>query len=247
MPNMTRFLFALLLLLALPAQAGEAEILLALKSRFPSIRVDGIQPTPMPGLFEVRFESRSGPQLLYSDAQGNFLFIDGQLIDAKNGRNLTEERLRKLTAIEFSALPLDMAVKVQRGSGKRVLAMFSDPYCPYCRRLEKALLQIDDIAIYVFMYPVIRPDLADHSRAVWCAPDRAKAWLELAAGDKPKVPANGPNCANPVEKVLSLGRTLRITGTPTLFFVNGERTSGGMEAGQLRAKLDEIASASPRK
>ena len=91
------------------------------------------------------------------------------------------------------------------------------------------------------MYPVIRPDNADHSRAVWCSKDRAKAWLDLAAGDKPKVPAAGATCANPVDKVLELGRSLRVTGTPTLFFANGERAGGGMELGALRAKLDEVA------
>jgi thiol:disulfide interchange protein DsbC len=238
---MKKFLFLLLVLLALPALAGEAEIRQALKVRFPNVKVEGIQAAPMPGLFEVRFQAQEGPQLLYTDAQGNFLFVDGAIIDVKSGRNLTEERLQKLTAIEFSALPLDLAVKVQRGNGKRVLAMFTDPYCPYCRRLEQSLLQIDDITVYVFMYPVIRPDNADHSRAVWCAPDRAKAWLELAANDTPKVPSSSAACANPVDKVLALGRSMRINGTPTLFFANGERAGGGMPLAQLRTKLDEFA------
>ena len=235
---------ALLLLLAalfaLPARAGEVEIRQVLKSRFPNIRVDGVQAAPMPGLFEVRFQTPDGPQILYIDAQATY-FIDGSLIEAKSGRNLTDERLQKLSSIEFGALPTDLAVKIQRGSGKRVLAMFTDPYCPYCRRLEQSLLQIDDITIYVFMYPVIRPQNADHSRAVWCSSDRAKAWLELAATETPKVPAAGPNCANPVDKVLELGRSLRVTGTPTLFFANGERAGGGMPLGQLRVKLDEAA------
>jgi len=238
---MKKLLLSIALLLALPALAGEAEIRVMLKAKFPNIRVDGVQPGPMPGLFEVRFQSQEGTQLLYTDAKGDFLFVDGSIIDAKSGRNLTEERMQKLTAVEFSALPLDLAVKIQRGNGKRVLAMFSDPYCPYCRRLEQSLLQIDDITVYVFMYPVIRPDNADHSRAVWCSPDRAKAWLELAASDAPKVPPGGTSCANPVDKVLELGRSLRITGTPTLFFANGERAGGGLPLGQLRAKLDEIA------
>ena len=88
-----------------------------------------------------------------------------------------------VTLFSARSLPLDLAVKVQRGNGKRVLAMFSDPYCPACRQFEQALAQVDDITIYYFMYPVIRPELADHSRAVWCSPDRAKAWLELAAND----------------------------------------------------------------
>jgi thiol:disulfide interchange protein DsbC len=149
--------------------------------------------------------------------------------------------MQKLTAIEFGALPLDMAVKVQRGNGKRQVAMFTDPYCPYCRRLEQTLLQIDDITVYVFMFPVIRPDNADHSRAVWCAPDRAKAWLELAANESPKVPSGGANCTNPVDKVLELGRSLRVNGTPTLFFPNGERASAAWTTEQLRAKLDATA------
>ena len=244
MPRMNttlRIAVALLALSFLPAHAGEAEIRQVLKSKFPNVRVDGVQPAPMPGLFEVRFVTQEGPQIIYTDAMANFLVVDGSIVDAKSGRNLTEERLRKLSAIEFGSLPLDLALKVQRGSGKRVLAMFTDPYCPYCRRLEQSLLQLDDVTIYVFMFPVIRPDLADHSRAVWCAPDRAKAWLELAASDTPKVPVGGAGCANPVDKVLELGRSLRIRGTPTLFFANGERAGGGMELAQLRVKLDEIA------
>jgi thiol:disulfide interchange protein DsbC len=245
---MRKLLFLIAALLALPLQAGEAEIRQVLKSKFPQIQIQGIQPGPMPGLFEVRFQTREGTQLLYSDANANFLFVDGNIIDAKSGRNLTEERLQKLSAIDFSALPLDLAIKVQRGNGKRVLAMFTDPYCPYCRRLEQSLLQLDDLTVYVFMYPVIRPDFADHSRAVWCAPDRAKAWLELAASDTPKVLPGGASCANnPVDKVLELGKSLRVTGTPTLYFANGERAGGGMEIGKLRAKLDEIARQAAKK
>ena len=236
-----RFAVALFLLGTLHAHAGEAEIRQVLKTKFPNIRIDGVQPAPMPGLFEVRFVTQEGPQIIYTDAMANYFVVDGSLVDAKSGRNLTEERLRKLSAIEFSSLPLDLALKVQRGNGKRVLAMFTDPYCPYCRRLEQSLLQLDDVTIYVFMYPVIRPDLADHSRAVWCAPDRVKAWLDLAAAEKPKAPLGGAGCANPVDKVLELGRSLRIRGTPTLFFANGERAGGGMELAQLRVKLDEIA------
>jgi thiol:disulfide interchange protein DsbC len=234
------FLATVAVLLSLPAFAGEAEIRQMLKLKFPNVRVDGVQPAPLAGLYEVRLQTQEGPQIVYTDAQANFI-VDGSIVDAKSGRNLTEERMRKITAIAFSALPLDLAVKVQRGNGRRVLAMFTDPYCPYCRRLEQSLLQLDDITVYVFMYPVIRPDFADHSRAVWCSPDRAKAWLELAAGDAPKIPSSSANCANPVDKVVELGRSLRVTGTPTLFLANGERAAAGTPIGELRAKLDELA------
>jgi thiol:disulfide interchange protein DsbC len=119
--------------------------------------------------------------------------------------------------------------------------MFSDPYCPACRQFEQTLAQIDDITIYYFMYPVIRPELADHSRAVWCSADRSKAWLELAARAKAQVPAGKADCDAPIERVLELGRSLGVNSTPTLFFATGERARGGLHAADLRAKLDDAA------
>lgn len=234
------FLLALVPSLLFAQSPEEQRIRQALEPKFKPTRIEGVLPTPVPGIFEVRFQTREGPQIVYTDAQGSHVFT-GNLIDMRSERNLTEERLQKLSAIDFGSLPLDLAVKVQRGNGKRVLAMFTDPYCPYCRRLEQTLLQMDDITVYVFMYPVIRPQAADHSRAVWCSKDRAKAWLDLAAGERPKIPAAKPDCANPVDKVLELGRSLRINGTPTLFFTDGDRAGGGMEIQQLRAKLDQTA------
>jgi thiol:disulfide interchange protein DsbC len=243
---MKKLLLSIALLLALPALAGEAEIRLMIEAKIPNVKVQAVQPTAIPGVFEVQFLAREGPQIVYTDAQGGYI-LTGSLIDAKSGRDLTEERLQKLTAINFDTLPLDLAVKIQRGNGKRVLAMFTDPYCPYCRRFEQTLMQIDDITVYVFMYPVIRPDAADHSRAVWCSKDRARAWLDLAAAEKPKVPSASSSCPNPVDKVLELGRTLRVTGTPTVYFSNGERVAGGLQMADLRAKLDEIARQPVRK
>lgn len=237
---MKKFLVLLAALLSLPAIADEAKIRESMEAKLGGARIEEIRPTPVTGIFEVRFQGRGGPQIVYTDSQGSYIFT-GHLIDAKSDRDLTEERLQKLTAIDFDSLPLDLAVKIQRGNGKRVLAMFTDPYCPYCRRFEQTLLQLDDITVYVFMYPVIRPDSADHSRAVWCSKDRAKAWLDLAAADRPKLPAAGANCANPVDKVLELGRSLRVNSTPTLYFASGERVQGGMQAADLRAKLDDIA------
>ena len=237
MPRPFCLFFVLLLALVQGALADERQIREALEPKL-GVKVEGVQPAPIPGLYEVRLQTPDGPKIVYSDEKGSYVFT-GRLIDVRNERDLTEERMQKLTAIEFGKLPLELAVKIQRGNGKRQLAMFSDPYCPYCRRFEQTLLQIDDITIYVFMYPVIRPELADHSRAVWCSKDRAKAWLELASLERPKVPAAAPTCTNPVDKVLELGRSLRVNGTPTLYFANGERAGGGMEVSLLRRKLDE--------
>jgi thiol:disulfide interchange protein DsbC len=219
------------------APADEATIRRNLEPRL-GVKIEGVLPGPVQGLFEVRFRTPEGVQVVYVDATGTYV-IQGKIYDLRNDRDLTDERLRKLNAIKFESLPLDLAVKVQRGNGKRVLAMFSDPYCPACRQFERSLAQVDNITVYVFMYPVIRPENADHSRAVWCAPDRAKAWLDLAAAPKPKLPEAAKGCGDPVDKVLKLGRSLGVNSTPTLFLANGERLAGGLSAADLADLLDQ--------
>jgi thiol:disulfide interchange protein DsbC len=217
--------------------ADDASLRRTLESKL-RVQIDAIEPAPVPGLYEVRFRTQQGVQVLYVDETGSYV-IQGNIYDLRADRDLTEERLRKLNAIKFESLPLDLAVKIQRGDGKRVLAMFSDPYCPACRQFERSLAQVDNVTIYVFMYPVIRPENTDHSRMVWCSPDRAKAWLELAAAPKPKVPNAAKSCGDPVDKVLKLGRSLAVNSTPTLILANGERVSGGLSPEDLKDLLDK--------
>jgi thiol:disulfide interchange protein DsbC len=235
---------ALVLGVAASASADEAKIRSVVEAAIGGARVEYVRQSPVPGFYEVHFQSRSGPQIIYTDAEANYIF-QGNIYDTRTRENLTEERLNKLSAIRFESLPLDLAVKVRRGSGKRVLAIFADPHCPACRQFEQTLARIDDITIYYFMYPVIHPELVDHSRAVWCSPDRAKAWLALAARAKPQVPDARTDCGAPIERVLDLGRSLGVNSTPTVFFTTGDRVRGGMHVADLRARLDEAERAAP--
>ena len=230
----------LALLLALPASANEALIKKNLEPRLGGAKVEGVEPSPVSGLFEVRVRTAEGVQILYTDAAGNYV-LQGNLFDVRAGRDLTEERVRKLNTIAFGSLPLDQAVKIQRGNGDRVLAMFSDPYCPACRQFERELAKVDNVTIYVFMYPVIRPANKDHSEAVWCSKDRAKAWLQLAAAPTPKVPEAGADCPNPVDRILALGRSLGVNSTPTIYLANGEKHTGIQPAAELHKLLDQAA------
>ena len=233
---MKRLLSALLLLACIAsAHADEAQIRRVVEAQLDGGKVEGIAPGPL-GLFEVRVRTPRGLQILYSDADAKHLFV-GQIYDTESERNITSERLRKLNVVKFDQLPLDQAVKIQRGKGSRVFAMFSDPHCPYCRQFEQVLQKADDFTLYVFMFPVIRPDLADHSKAVWCSADRSKAWIELALNNK--VPAAKPDCANPVEKNMQLGQRLGVSATPTLIFMNGERVSGLLQLADLNEELEK--------
>jgi thiol:disulfide interchange protein DsbC len=234
----------LLLFLPLAVFANEAQIRKALESKLGDARIERVQPGAMPGLWEIHVRTARGMRVLYTDASANYV-IDGRLIDVRTDRDLTDERQRELNAIRFEDLPLDQAVKVQRGNGRRILVMFSDPYCPYCVKFEKTLQQLNDITVYVFMYPVIRPQNAEHSKAVWCSPDRAKAWLELALHHKR--PAASASCDNPVEKNIELGHSLGVEGTPTLILANGERVSAGLALPDLAAALDKASKGAKKK
>src|SRR3989440_11370929 len=225
---------ALFVFTAANAAADEAQIRRVIEAKLGGVKVEGVQPGPL-GLYEVRFRSSGGTRIVYTDANATHIFL-GKIYETQSDRDITEERLRKLNAIKFDSLPLEQAVKIQRGNGKRVLAMFSDPYCPACRQFEQTLQKVDDITIYVFMFPVIRPELAEQSKQVWCSPDRAKAWLDVALRSKP--PTAKANCSTPVEKNLELGRGLGVNSTPTLVLASGERVARALRKSDLLDLLD---------
>lgn len=222
------FLFGSTLALAVePAGRLTAETIIkrTLEARLGGAKVDAVTKTPYLGLYEVRLDN----EILYTDEKMSYIF-SGNIIDAKSMQNLTEKRLRELSGIKWEDLPLDGALKTVRGSGKRVLAVFSDPNCPYCKRFEKDLAKVDDITIYTFLYPILSQDSHDKSRAVWCSADRVKAWNELMLSGI--VPA-AARCDTPIEKNLALGRKYRINGTPTLVFSSGERVPGAISVERL--------------
>ncbi len=89
--------------------------------------------------------------------------------------------LDRINAIAWDSLPLDLAIKRRNGAGTRRIAIFEDPDCPYCKALERTLREVDDLTVYVLLFPIeeLHPQAADKARAVWCAQDRARAWDEV--------------------------------------------------------------------
>jgi thiol:disulfide interchange protein DsbC len=220
------------LALAAPlAQAQEATIRKNLSERVPQLqKIDEVSRTPMNGLWEVRV----GNEILYTDSEGNFL-IQGSLIDAKQKRNLTDERVEKLSAIDFDALPVKDAFTIVRGNGKRRMAVFEDPNCGYCKRFERDLQKVDNITIHMFLYPILGGDSPDKSRNIWCAKDKGKAWQDQMVKDQPAPNASCDTGA--IARNLEFGKKHRITGTPTLFFSDGARVPGAVNAAQVEKFL----------
>jgi thiol:disulfide interchange protein DsbC len=181
---------------------------------------------------------RVGNDLYYTDADGNYV-IQGQMLDAKARRNLTEERVNKLTAISFDKLPLKDSFQIVRGNGKRKLALFEDPNCGYCKRFERDLQKIDNVTIHVFLYPILGPDSGKKSEQLWCNKDKAKAWQDWMVRDVPIQAADKPCDTQALARNVELGKKHQITGTPTLVFPDGRRVPGAIGAADVEKLLAE--------
>ncbi|RYY93497.1 MAG: DsbC family protein [Comamonadaceae bacterium] len=213
--------------------AVESALRKNLPERIPSLgKVDEVRRTPMAGIYEVRVEA----ELFYTDAEGNFL-MHGQLLDTRARKNLTEERLEKLLAIDFASLPLKDAFTIVRGNGKRKLAVFEDPNCGYCKRFERDLQKVDNVTVYMFLYPILGPDSNDKSRNIWCAKDKGKAWADWMLRNDAASRADASCDASALARNVEFGRKYKITGTPTLLFADGTRVPGAIGTAEVEKLL----------
>jgi thiol:disulfide interchange protein DsbC len=222
------------LLVSHVAGAQEDVIRKNLPARLPQFKqIDEVRKSEIPGLYEIRVD---GSEIFYTDAKADFL-IEGNLIDTRNRRNLTEERVEKLTAVKFETLPLKDAFMMVRGNGERKMAVFEDPNCGYCKRFERDLQKVDNVTIYMFLYPILGADSVEKSKAIWCAKDRVAAWQDWMLRDQ-AVPSPSGGCdATALSRNVELGRKHKITGTPTLLFTNGNRVPGAVDAKKVEQML----------
>ena len=235
MKTIQSLLALLTLALSFVAAAQESTIRKNLAERIPQMqKIDEVSRSPFPGLWEIRV---NGTDIFYSDAEGNFL-IQGSLIDTRQRRNLTEERIEKLSAISFDSLPVRDAFTIVRGNGKRRLALFEDPNCGYCKRFERDLQKVDNVTIHLFLYPILGADSTEKSKNIWCAKDPARAWTDWMLRDQQPSGASNPACDSAaLARNVEFGRKHKISGTPTFLFADGSRVPGAISSAQVEKYL----------
>lgn len=223
--------FTMLALGSAWAASPEETIRKTVAERIPQLaKIDEVRPAPMPGLYEVRV----GTDVFYSDPQGDYL-IQGELVDTQARRNLTEDRIKALTAVRFEDLPLQDAIKIVQGKGERQLAVFEDPNCGFCKRFAQDMQGVDNVTTYVFMIPILSPDSVEKSRNIWCAKDRAKAWKDyMVKGEKPAASSCDTRA---LERNLAFSHRYKITGTPTIIFTDNARVPGALPAKEVEKRL----------
>ena len=202
-----------------------------LNQQYPNIHVSNIQATEMTGLYSANLDN----QIIYLDENAQHMFI-GSMVRLKDQKNLTKDLVLKQNSIDWKQLPLKDAIKTVKGNGKQQLAIFSDPNCPYCKKLEAELDKLNDVTIYTFIYPLKSQSIAV-SKQVWCDPNQAYAWKNLL---QKNVQPKERSCANPIERNLALGRKLGVEGTPTLIFETGFKMTGVRSAEEIQLIWKEL-------
>lgn len=219
---------SVVLLMTMPARADEASVRKAFEAKFPTMKVETVTRMPFPGLYEVVFEG----QVVYTDEKLSYL-MNGSLFDLRDAkeRNLTRERRDQIASGALvKAQP--NAIKRVKGSGKRILYTFEDPNCGYCKQLQKELNKINDVTIYTFLLPILSPDSAEKSKAVWCSKDRAKTWDDLMS--KSTLPPNAAKaCTTPLDENQLLAQRFGVRGTPAVYLANGQQVGGFLPADKL--------------
>lgn len=196
------------------------------------VKVDSVTKTAYGNMYEVR----TNGDIFYTDETARYLFV-GKVMDLTTMQDLTRARVDQISSIKFSELPLGDAIKTVKGNGKRVMAVFEDPNCPYCKKLHVTLKGIDNVTIYTFLLNILSDDSAVKAKNIWCAPDRSLAWQRWIE-DSQAAPVAPASCATPNDKIIALGQKLRVAGTPTIYFADGSRAGSGFDVAAIDAKLN---------
>lgn len=196
-------------------------------------KVKSVSVTPVAGLYEVLV----GNDIFYTDGSAKYL-IQGEIIELASGKNITEQRQADLNKIKWSDLAPANAIKNVRGNGSRQLAVFSDPNCGYCKRLEKSLQQLDNVTIYTYLIPILSADSAQKSKQIWCSSDPYKAYIDWMINGIS--PSGKGECSTPLDKNMAFAKTYGVTGTPTLFFTDGSRFPGAVQITDIEKKFSSL-------
>jgi len=235
---LTGVLVALLcgsVLAAEPADPKLAEVRAAIAKKFPEVRLGDIQPSPVPGIYQVPI----GADMAYVSADGRYL-IAGDLYEVETRQNLTEQGRTAARAKLLGKLDERDMIVFSPQVVKHTITVFTDVECGYCRKLHSQIDQLTKLGIKVryAAYPRQGPGTPDWHKMeqVWCSKDRQTAITQAKLGQDVKTDKCG---ATPVGKQFQMGEDLGVRGTPAIFTRNGDYIGGYLPPDELVKAVEQ--------
>lgn len=195
-------------------------------------KVAAIYKSEIDGIYEIHTKEK---QIFYTDANAKHFFINAQLVDFRNRLNFTKERKMLTNLVPWDSLPHSASFTVKKGTGERKLAVFTDPDCPFCAKLESDLKNLNDITISYFLLPIdsLHPNARKKAASVMCSKDKASAWDALMS--KKSVDSSSPLCFTQIDEIARFAKEYRIQATPTLINGSGYILEGAPPPDRLDA------------
>lgn len=202
-------------------------------------QVNSVEFSEIPGMWVAEVEKGGRKLPVYIDFSKQYL-VSGNVIRLGDKENLTQKRSAQMNKVDFGTIPLDDALLLGQPTAKTRVVVFTDPECPYCRKLHdelKEVVRIDpDIAFLIKLFPLkMHPNAYGISKSIIC--HDSMEFLELSFAGKPLPPANCET--NVVDQTLALGPSLGVTSTPTLILPDGLVVPGYKKAADLLTMIRE--------
>lgn len=216
------------------ASNAPAAVRQALQKFAPGLKLDVVEPAPMPGFYQVI----AAGQLVYVSADGKYM-LHGDLVDLADHKSLGDAAWARFRKSELAKVPAAQRIVFAPPHPKYTVTVFTDVNCGFCRALHQhiAAFNKEGIAVDYLAWP--REGVTTTSGrptptytemvSVWCAADRKAAFTAAKDGHAPK-PAT---CDNPVKSQFDLGVKLGVTGTPTILAEDGTMIGGYLTPEQM--------------
>lgn len=225
----------ILVLTGIAAAEDYSQIEQSFKKLLPTMNIDSITESPLPGVVEVVIDG----QLVYASADGRYL-IQGSLFDMIDRVDVTEASKSRLRKEAMKEMDLTQAIRFGPEKADHVVTVFTDIDCGYCRKLHQSMNGYNDagITINYMFFPRAGIGSASYQKAVsvWCSDDQHHAMNQAKAGAE----VEKKECENPVASQYQLGQKLGVSGTPAILTQSGELIPGFMPPEKLRARLDQL-------
>ena len=105
---------------------------------------ENIQLSPIKGLYKVLMP----PRVFYISEDGQFA-VDGDVIDLKNGINITQQERQKSMVSAINSVGEDTMIIYKAKINKHTINVFTDIDCGYCRKLHQAVPEYNKLGITV--------------------------------------------------------------------------------------------------
>ena len=232
---MLKSLFITLALLSTNILADKADILKGLNSYFSGVTEQDINSTPFQGLYEVILR-KPALDVIYISEDGRYL-AQGEVIDLQTRINLTQYRMSSLAKEILATTTDDEKIIYKADDEKYIINVFTDVDCPYCRKLHKDVDALNKLGVTMkyLAFPRTGVNTKSYYRsvAIWCADDPKQAMNRgMIQKGNPLV-----DCKNPIIDHLILAKKLNVTGTPFIFFENGDHIPGYVKPKSLLKEI----------